>query len=71
MALGLYIEAAMRREVREPGYLVVLDEKLGGIMKKCPDCGSPMLIFATCWRIGVVECICPVHGLVLMDLEVK
>ena len=71
MALGLYIEAVKRHEAKDPGYLVALDEKLGGALRKCPECGSPMLTFATRWRLGVVECICSVHGLVLVDLEVK
>lgn len=68
MALGLYIEAVKKHERENPGYLVVLDEKLGGILQKCSECNSPMITYAVRWRLGYIECICPVHGLVLVDL---
>lgn len=69
MALRLYIEAVRRKEAKSPGHLVALNEKLGGILKRCPNCDSPMLTYAVRWRMGCIECICPVHGLVILDLE--
>lgn len=71
MALNLYAEVIKKRHQENPSELLELDEKLGGIMDKCPDCCSPMLIFATRWRQGYKECICPVHGLVLVDIDVS
>ena len=70
MALELYIETIKRLEEKNPGYLVEMDEQLGGIMGKC-QCGSPMLCFSTRWRQGYAEYICPAHGLVIVDLEIK
>lgn len=71
MPLGLYIEAVRKHEERHPGYLVELDEKLGGALKKCPECDSPMICFATRWRQSCAEFICPKHGLVVLGLGAR
>lgn len=64
MALGLYIEVVRKH----PERLTELDRKLGGVMRKCPKCDHPMLTYSSRGRQMVVECICPNHGLVVVNL---
>lgn len=68
MALGLYIEAVKKHYSKNPDYLEELNQKLGGLMDRCPECSSPILLFATRFRQGYKECICPIHGLVLVEM---
>lgn len=69
MAISLYFEAMRRHLSENPHYLEELDETLGHALKRCPDCDSPMLPFSTRWRQMYMECICPIHGLVIVDIE--
>jgi len=65
MSIRLYIEAIRKN----PKLLEGLDIKLKGGLDKCPDCKSPMLTYSSRFRLGYKECICPTHGLVLVNIQ--
>lgn len=69
MTIELYAEVIRRRHKEYPNELIELDWKLGGILPKCPKCNSPMLIFSFNYRMRTRECICPNHGVVLIELK--